>query len=281
VWLQPTEMLSPDLPICPMCTLPKPVVESHLIPSSLYDHTYEGDVGPVRVGDGFVIPGGREVKAPLLCLDCEDILNSGGEGWVGPKLAWVSGFPLFDMVRKCSGYVNEDGVQGLYYACSNSEIDIEKLTHFALGIFWRAAVHSWKKNKDEPMIDLGSYEEPIRLWLRSEASFPKNIALHVSLSRPELAQIVHGFPVEVLEHTRGPFRVYWLHLLGALFTLSVGDGLTDLEREGCFYQNVLHPLIVADKLSLDIKKKYLREYMETRQTQAYLNYKKKLKKKRD
>jgi hypothetical protein len=262
-----------------MCLLRRSVVESHLIPSSLYDHTYEGDVGPVRVGDGVIIPGGRELKAPLLCLDCEDILNSGGEMWVGPKLGWVGRFPLFDMARKCSGYFDEDGVQGLYLACSNPEIDVEKLTHFALGIFWRAGVHSWKKNKDEPLIDLGSYGERIRLWLRGEASFPENVALHMSLSRPELAQIVHGFPVEVLGHTRGPFRVYWLHLLGALFTLAVGKGLTEMEREGCLYRNPAHPFIVADKVSLEIKKKYLREYMAARQTSAYLNYKEKRNKK--
>ena len=146
-----------------MCKSRKPVVESHLIPSSLYVHTHEEDEGPVRVGDGVIIPGGREVKAPLLCLDCEDILNRGGEMWVGPKLAWVGRFPLFDMARKCSGNFTADGIQGLYYASSNPEIDVEKLTHFALGIFWRASVHSWKKNKGKPMIDLDAYGEPIRL----------------------------------------------------------------------------------------------------------------------
>jgi hypothetical protein len=273
-------MLVPEPPICPMCTLRKPVVESHLIPSALYDHTYEGDVGPVRIGDGVIIPGGRELKAPLLCLDCEDILNRSGEAWVAPKLGWIGRFPLFDMARKCSGYFAVDGVQGLYYACSNPEIDIDKLSHFALGIFWRASVHSWKKNKKQPMIDLGVYGEPIRLWLRSEAPFPMNIALHIGLSRPELAQIVHSFPVEVLGHTRGPFRVYWLHLLGVLFTLVAGEELNDLEREGCFHQNPLHPITVADNVSLEIKKKYLREYMEARQTRAYLNYKEKRNKKR-
>jgi len=201
--------------------------------------------------------------------------------WVGPKLGWVGRFPLFDMARKCSGHFTEDGVQGLYYACSNPEIDVEKLTHFALGIFWRAGVHSWKKNKDEPMINLGVYGEPIRLWLRSEAPFPGNLALHMSLSRPELAQIVHSFPVEVLGHTRGPFRVYWLHLLGASFTLSLGEGLNAEEREGCFYRNPAHPFMLDDNVSLEIKKKYLREYMEARQTQAYLNYKEKRSKKKN
>ena len=262
-----------------MCTLRKPVVESHLIPSSLYDHTYEGDVGPVRVGDGVIIPGGRELKTPLLCLDCEEILNKGGETWVAPRLGWVGRFPLFDMARKCSGYFAEDGVQGLYLASSNPEIDVAKLTHFALGIFWRASIHSWKKNKAEPMIDLGAYGESLRLWLRSEAPFPNNVVLHMSLSRPELAQIVHSFPVEVLGHTRGPFRVYFLHLLGALFTLSVGEGLTPIERDLCFHQNPAHPFTVADNVSLEIRKKYLREYMESRQTQAYLDYKEKRNKK--
>jgi len=56
--------------------------------------------------------------------------------------------------------------KGFIYARSKPEIDVEKLTHFALGIFWKAGVHSWKKNKDEPMINLGVYGQPLRIPLK-------------------------------------------------------------------------------------------------------------------
>jgi hypothetical protein len=192
---------------------------------------------------------------------------------VGPRLAWVDRFPLFDMVRACSRHVVEDGMQGIYYASTNPDIQIKMVAHFSLGIFWRAAVHSWKKTKSQPMISLGTYTDPIRLWLRGSGPFPNDMVLHLTVARPELAQIVHSLPVEVLDHKRGPFRVYWLHLLGALFTLLVGPGLPDIERDLCFYQSPLHPVLVDDSVASAIKKKYLREYMEARQTKAYQKYK--------
>jgi len=51
--------------------------------------------------------------------------------------------------------------KGFIYARSKPEIDVEKLTHFALGIFWKAGVHSWKKNKN-----LGVYGQPLRIPLK-------------------------------------------------------------------------------------------------------------------
>lgn len=255
--------------LCPMCNKVRPVVESHLIPSALYDHTDDGNAGTIRVGDGVVIPGARELQWPLLCIGCEDILNKGGESWTCPLLAWWQErrFPLFDLALQCSRHVFDEGV--IFYTASNPLIQVEKLTHFALGIFFRAAVHSWKKDKTEPLIDLGEFLEPIRLWLRGEGAFPENVAFHVSLSRPELAQIVHSIPVEISGHKRGPLRLYWLHLLGVSFSLSCGT-LSEDEQATCFYTNPAHPLFLSDDVSKQIQLKYLREFMESRKTQAYL-----------
>ena len=44
---------------------------------------------------------------------------------------------------------------GIYYAATNPEFSVEKVTHFALGIFWKPAVHSWSGSKNDSMIDLG------------------------------------------------------------------------------------------------------------------------------
>jgi len=82
----------------------------------------------------------------------------------------------------------------MYFATQNPEIEVEKLTHLALGIYWKAAVHSWKGGETDPLIELGPYAEAFRL--RGENSFPKNVALGVALSRPDRAlKGLHG-PVE-------------------------------------------------------------------------------------
>jgi hypothetical protein len=90
------------------------------------------------------------MQHPLLCLECEDILNQGGETWTNPRLTTVNeAFPFFAILVKHPA-ANEHEAGGLYSAAENPEIDVEKLTHFAIGICWKAAVHSWKaKEKGE------------------------------------------------------------------------------------------------------------------------------------
>jgi hypothetical protein len=57
-----------------------------------------GDQSPVRVGGGIVIPTDRQTQDYLLCKECEDTLNKGGESWIADKLAtWE---------RTCTGACN-------------------------------------------------------------------------------------------------------------------------------------------------------------------------------
>jgi hypothetical protein len=63
----------------------------------------------------------------------------------------------------------------VYLATQNPEIEVEKLTHFALGLFWKASVHSWRGDTTRPRIDLGPYSEEIRKWLRGQNAFPKYV----------------------------------------------------------------------------------------------------------
>jgi hypothetical protein len=101
------------------------------------------------------------VKAPSRDPSDFDIANSAEptlfhpEMWVNPKLATIQkSFPLYDIVmRGPAAHADEKG--GLYFAELNPEIDVEKLTHFAMGIFWKASVHSWKGKERSPLIELG------------------------------------------------------------------------------------------------------------------------------
>jgi hypothetical protein len=118
------------------------------MPRALYDHCREEGGNPVRIGDGYVMPTSRQTKFYLLCKGCEDILNKGGEQWVCPKLIWPDrNFELFEMLSGTCVWQEDSG--GLYWTKHNPAFDFQKLTHFALGIFWRASVHSWKGNKND------------------------------------------------------------------------------------------------------------------------------------
>jgi hypothetical protein len=94
-----------------------------------------------------------------LCQECEGRLNRDGENWLLPKLATIDQkFPFYDIHMEVPADTADDGVAA--FACSrNPKIGFRKVTNFAIGVFWKASVHSWRNNKRDPMIQLGKYRE--------------------------------------------------------------------------------------------------------------------------
>jgi hypothetical protein len=248
--------------ICKLCLKEKPLCESHLMPRAL--HTHCGKI-PIRVGDGVVVPTTRHLKHYLLCEACEDILSNGGETWLCPKLIWPDrSFPLFDMLP-APEWGEENGA--IYYAYRNPEISIDSITHFALGIFWKASVHSWKGDSKAPLIELGENERVLRGWLRGESTLPEISALTCALSRPALAQITFNWPVEIPQ--RHEWRSYTFHALGASFSLRAGNHIPRRTLETCFYHSEVHPILVSDAVSSIIRRRQMEQFFDARQTNAY------------
>ena len=197
-------------------------MRSHLLPAALYKYLgiREG-VRPVRIGDGFVVPTDRQVQTHLLCSSCEDLLNKQGESWVVPKLATYAGsFPLYDLMTSQPA-VAEDSDVAIYFTSENPLVKAEELTHFAMGIFWKASVHSWQRDKLlEPMIKLDPISDKIRRWLLGETALTDNVCLIVRIYRPERAQIALTLPAE---SSRKGWRTFFMYLLGVSFNLDVGS----------------------------------------------------------
>lgn len=254
--------------ICKMCMLEKGLVRSHLIPHAIYAYCRVKGAKPIYVGNGIVSVSDRETHDHVLCLECEDILNKGGETWVNSKLARRDpySFPLYDMlVRGSVGYADETG--GIYYAGENPEIDVDKLIHFALGIFWKASAHSWTRDKSEPKIDLGEHSEHLRKWLRGEGSLPRDMSLHISLSKPERAQIIILAPSVKVPR---PWTSIWMHVPGMMVTLNVGPEIPIETHMVCFWKNSVHVIMVSEEVTSALERKFAGEFAEARKTRSYL-----------
>lgn len=234
--------------ICKLCLEDKPLCDSHLAPAGLYRYCKAAELGPVRMTAGEIAVADDELTTYLLCEECEQRLNRDGENWLLPKLATIEKkFPFYDIVTAVAPDTSEDGVAA--YACArNPEIGFRKLTNFAVGVFWKASVHSWKKGKSAPMIQLGKYGEEFRQFLLGKRKFPKHATLVVGMSRPEDAVI--GF---MMPHFRGvsTCHQFVFYVPGIVFVLQVGKEISDFERQLCFYSDPLHPIILAD-LAKDI-----------------------------
>ena len=92
-----------------------------------------------------------------------------------PLLATVDKkFPLLDIIEQFPPDV-PDGELRAYAASRNPAIEVDKLIHFAMGVFWKASIHSWKRGNKDPLIELGPYRESVRVFLRGETQFPRNM----------------------------------------------------------------------------------------------------------
>jgi hypothetical protein len=155
-----------------MCLKTKNVVASHLIPARAYDYFRAPGAHPIALNSQVVMASDRELKFPLLCAECEDRLNKGGEMWLLPLFATYEGpFPFYDLLTKCKPDIVAPEGTG-YAASKNPAIEVDKIIHFAMGIFFKAAAHSWKGDTKEPLIALGPYTESLRAFVMGEIGFP-------------------------------------------------------------------------------------------------------------
>jgi hypothetical protein len=228
---------------CKLCLEEEPLCESHLVPGAIYKYCWEGDLPPLRFTADEIGHSDEELTAHLLCRKCENLLNRDGENWLAPKLATVKGsFPLYDLLVK----EKPDIVHSLYlgYACArNKDIAFRKITNFAAGVFWKASVHPWHKDRTGPRIELGGYREEFRLFLVHKGKFPQHATLSVTIAPPSKALISFNSPDE---RSKTPFHQYVFNIPGISFDLAVGKRIPDELRRMCFATSPMHYALVAD-----------------------------------
>jgi hypothetical protein len=232
--------------ICKLCGHEGDLLNSHLMPASAYRPLTAPDSpnpNPVLIRAGTSYQTSRQTTAPLLCRGCEQVLNQMGERRVIPLLAKRDlSSPIYELLAKMPWDVNWEGMTA-YSAAKNAEIPVEAIAHFALGVFWKASVHSWHAADNDPLINLGPYEKPLRehVLAAKDHPFPKNMALLVTLLPPPKIPLLLSSPA------RGPngdgFRNFRFYVPGIQFVLSVGK---TLDTEVCFISNPLHPICVSD-----------------------------------
>jgi hypothetical protein len=254
---------------CPMCLVTTNVVSSHLIPGALYKECRLPGGNPVVFNSRLVYESSRQMQSPLLCEACEDVLNNGGENWMIPLFAKADGtFGFHDLLTSVRpAAVVED--TRLYFAAQNPRIDSGKLIHFAMGVFWKAAVHAWVSGQREPLIDLGEYAEPIRKYLKGESLYPRGMALTVGVLPVPVKHLAISAPYRG-SHIRVPNFLFYA--VGIEFSLLVGGGITDEEREGAISANPGRPIIVVDFSAMlrDITVDVMKTAHKARNVQKYL-----------
>jgi hypothetical protein len=206
--------------LCPMCREDKKLCESHLLSRRIYPLCRTDEFEPVAVNAKVVRPTVKQTKAHLLCKGCEDNLSKNGERWTVPLLSQFGGpFPLYDRLVKQKPIETTESMW-VYAAAENPEIDVPKLIHFAMGIFWKASVHPFGREDGKPRIELGEDSEALRLFLRGEAPLPEHIALAVAVECGPIRfpAMIDPFPGDNTE-----FKNFFFYAPGTLLQIYIGD----------------------------------------------------------
>lgn len=257
-----------EIGTCKYCLQPNlSLVESHLAPGALYKLCRAPDLEPVMVTTEVVMSSSRQLKHPLLCAECDGSLSRDGEDWVLPLLATIDGkFPFYDILQKVPPDVVDGETRG-YAASRNPDIDVPKLAHFALAVFWKASVHSWSGTRTDPQIELGKYGEELRKFLRREGPFPKYMGLTVGVLPSPVKEISFCQPYR---GSVAEVHNFMFSVPGISFALSVGRKIGDA-KENCFHSNPLHPIVVAD-IAGDIKAVFQKVAATAHKSQKLIKY---------
>jgi len=231
---------------CKLCATVRDLQDSHLIPAAVYKTLNEPaatNPNPVLIKSGTSFQTSKQSKMRLLCSACEQSLNAHGERQIIPLLAKRDlSSPLYELVAAGKPELEIDSITA-YAAAQIAGFPTAALAHFAMGIFWKASIHSWHAAGGDPLIELGPYGEPLREYVHApeKSPFPANMALiAIVLPSPKIPLLL-GSPGRGLNGDG--YRNFRFYVPGIQFVLSVGK---TIDQEVCFVNNQLHPIWVND-----------------------------------
>ena len=204
---------------CGLCQRRRPLRDSHLLPAGLYRIIRKHSGSSVAIQDGVAVQTSRQMSAPLLCADCEQTLNRGGENWVLRNCYRGDGdFPLAALLLDESTQ-RSPLAPDLYKL--GSATALRHLTHFGAGVFWRAAARSWTllRGGTPVRLSLGPYEERLRRFLLEGQRFPEGVYLFVVLDNGVSNESAVLYPPQETE--RGDSYRHYQFLIPGLFFQAV------------------------------------------------------------
>jgi hypothetical protein len=213
---------------CALCLKDRKLHDSHLVSAAAYKPllaTNSRNRHPLIISNTFAYQTSRQAKDYLLCFECEQRFREGGEDWVLTHSYRGPGqFKLRDILRSNSPRFS-DPESAIYSGASIRELDMEKVIYFAVSVFWRAAVHNWRRDSRVIKFELGPYEEALRKFLYEDAPFPSYVALQVWASslKDDLCAVVHLPEAGVHEGA----HVYQFGIPGMTFRLTVGKTISE------------------------------------------------------
>ncbi len=218
---------------CRLCLQRRQLCRSHLLPAGVFRTlraTRRKNPNPALLTDSHRIVTSKQPQDYLLCDDCEQRFSSRGEKWVLNNCYRANGdFKIREALLRTKPVYQREG--NFVFAGANApEIDMNSLTYFGLSVFWRATVITWQQQTGPVHIDLGPYEEPLRLFLLDQVPFPDKMTYSVRVS--SLRDVLQSCLLPCSEN-HGGYHIHQFSIPGVVFGLLVGTAIPAEHFRSC------------------------------------------------
>jgi hypothetical protein len=209
---------------CRLCRNEAELQDSHFIPKAAYKRVRgEGkNPHPLVVQTDKAFQTADQIRAHLLCSDCEQRLSKNGEDtFFQYCYQGKEKFKLLEMLHELNPVVNNDQY-AIYVLPKSDHRIIQQIGYLGVSVLWKSSAHVWKdRDHIVPSIKLGSlYQEQIRQFLLEKAPFPEYAALVIEVSdfSNRLISAI-GTPGTSKPPTN---HLHWIDLCGIRFNLFIG-----------------------------------------------------------
>src|SRR5207245_1882393 len=137
-------------------------------------------------------------------------------------------FPFLEMLETIKPTAEHPNWK-TYSAIDTPTIERDKISHFAISVYWRASVHTWEyEDGSKIRIELGpKYNEQIRRYLLGETAVPRNLSLQVIACSDLVNRMTFFAPEENQKHKD---RTFIFLARGFLFFFRVSNTLTEYQK---------------------------------------------------
>jgi hypothetical protein len=174
---------------CKLCLKEKVLQRSHYLSAGLYKIARKRGGSLVRTPKLF-LASDIQIRSHLLCENCEQLLNTKGERYVIPLMKQGEGdFPLLKMLDKYIPIAFDPNYVPVFSG-SKIGVDTMKLAYYALSMFWRGSVQTWKTlGKQTTSVNIMTEDkEAIRRFLIGEIGWPPGIVVQVAVCTDTISQ---------------------------------------------------------------------------------------------